>query len=64
MKSVPKFMQGSFRAVLKAIMEEVSAASLARLDCCCISRHVEVSFRRNGWKNAWSCLPVAIGFLC
>ena len=30
MKSVPKFMQGSFRAVLKAIMEEVSAARLAR----------------------------------
>ena len=29
MKSVPKFMQGSFRAVLKAIMEE-SAARLAR----------------------------------
>ena len=29
MISVPKFMQGSFRAVLKAIMEEVSAARLA-----------------------------------
>ena len=30
MKSVPKFMQGSFRGVLKAIMEEVNAARLAR----------------------------------
>ena len=30
MKSVPKFMQGSFLAVLKTIMEEVSAARLAR----------------------------------
>ena len=30
MKSVPKFMQGPFRGVLKAIMEEVNAARLAR----------------------------------
>ena len=37
MKSVPKFMQGSFQGVLKATMEEVNAVRLAR-DVLCQSR--------------------------
>ena len=32
--------------------------------CCCTSRRVEVSYRRNGWRNDWDCSHVAIGCHC
>ena len=74
MKSVQSSCKGLFRAVLKAIMEEQigsgclasesSLESFCCLDCCCISHHVEVSFRRSvgrtlgvvcPWQLVWHC---------